>query len=408
MQFRKWLILGLLFGLLFALESVAVHELFTVRAPGANDFYSRWAGARALLLEGRDPYSLEVTAEIQPAIGIDPSLEGEGKGGFAYPLHVVFTFWPLVYLSYDWVQAIWMVTLQWVTLAIVLGLVGLEQWHPSPLGLAGMVLAALFLYVVTRSIMLGQFTLHVTLFLVLALLALQRGHDIWAGVALAATSVKPQMVIFVAPWLILWAVGQHRWRFIAGLVAGGMTLLLGSLALFPRWPVSFVEDTRRYSEVAGGRNPLAVLVGLVWPQAPGAICYGLAGVLLLAMLAAWRQGWRSTDRDFSRATRWAVVISLLVPFQTGTTNQVMLLIPLLAWLKMALRRWRDGPVAIGVGVVELALWGLFFGTMKGNWENPIMFLPLPLLSLIILIGAEIQQLWINRQPESCAKLDRVQ
>lgn len=406
-QLQKWLVIGLLFAMLFALESIAVHKFYTARSPGANDFYSRWAGARALLLEGRDPYSLEVTAEIQPVIGIDPALEGTGKGGFAYPLHVVFLFWPLVYLSFDWAQAVWMVTLQWVTLATVLGLVSLERYKLSPFGLTGLILAALFLYVVARSIMLGQFTLHVTLFLVLTLLALRRGHDIWAGVALSATSVKPQMVIFVVPWLILWAIGQRRWRFLAGLVAGAMALLLGSLALFPRWPISFVEDIRRYSDVAGGRNPLSVLIGLVWPQGPDLARYGSAGILLLAMLAAWRRGGSDTGRDFTYATHWTILVSLLVPFQTGTTNQVMLLIPLLTWLNKALRRWKDGLVAIGVGVTELALWGLFLGTIEGNWEHPVMFLPLPLLSLMVLIGIEVQRWRVNRKADSCAQFDGV-
>jgi hypothetical protein len=254
--------------------------------------------------------------------------------------------------------------------------------------------------------MLGQFTLHVTLFVVLTLLALERDHDIWAGVALACTSIKPQMVIFVAPWLILWAVVQRRWRFLAGLAAGGAVLLLGSLALFPRWPISFLEDVRRYSEVAGGRDPLAVLIVLVRPQGLGVVRHGLAGVLLLAMLAAWRGGWSSSERDFARATHWTIVVSLLVPFQTGTTNQVMLLIPLLAWLTMALRQWRDGPVVFGVVVIELALWGLFLSTIEGDWENPLMFLPLPLLSLIALIGMEAQRWRANRELASRARSDR--
>jgi hypothetical protein len=300
-----------------------------------------------------------------------------------------------------------MVTLQWVGLATTFGLTRLEEWMPSPTGLAGLFLAAFFLYPVTRSIMLGQFTLHVTFFLALALLALRRGHDIWAGVALAGTSTKPQMLIFVAPWLVLWAVGQRRWRFVAGLVTGGAILFLGSLALFPRWPVSFVQDVVRYGQVAGGRNPLAALIDLVWPQAPNGLSHGLSGVLVLGMLAAWWRGWHGSGQDFARATHWTIVVSLLVPFQTGTTNQVMLLVPLLTWLAAARYRGRSGLVAVGVVIVELTLWGLFLGTIAGDWENPIMFLPLPMFSLSVLIGIEVHQRWITRWDESCARSDVV-
>jgi len=386
---RGWLLVVLLVGLLFALESVAVHAFFTIDFLGASDFYSRWAGARALLVEGRDPYSLEVTEEIQKVIGIDPAVEGEGKGGFAYPLYTLFLFWPLIYLPYDWTQAIWMVTLQWVVVATVAGLLGLERWRPSPVGLVGLFLGTLFFYPVARSVMLGQFTLHVTLFLVAALWALQRGRDGWAGVLLAATSVKPQMVIFIVPWLVLWAVGQRRWRLMGGLLAGGVLLVLASLALFLRWPISFIDDVRRYSRVAGGRNPLAVLMGLVWPGGPEAVRYGLAGLLLLAMLAAWRRGWRDDGELFVRAIHWTIIVSLLVTFQTGTTNQALLLIPLFAWLRRALERWGRWWVLTGISGLQVALWTLFLSTISGNWENPVLFLPLPLLSLVVMLGIEI-------------------
>lgn len=395
-ELRMWLLAGLLIGMLFALESVAVHAFFTTRFPGISDFYSRWAGARALLLEGRDPYSIEVTTEIQAVIGVDPLRTG--KGGFAYPLYVLFLFWPLVYLPYDWVQAIWMVMLQWVTVATVAGLLRLERWRPSSVGLAGLFLGTLFLYPVARTIFLGQFTLHVTLFLVAALWALQRGRDGWAGVCLAATSIKPQMIVLVVPWLVLWAVGRRRWRLVGGLLAGGMLLSLAALFFFPRWPVSFLEDVLRYSRVAGGRNPLTVLIGLVWPGGPEAVCYGLAGLLLLAMLVAWRRGWRDDGEFFIQATHWTITIGLLVLFQTGTTNHVMLLIPLFAWLRRALKRWDRWWVVIGVIGLLVALWVLFLNTINGNWENPVMFLPLPLLSLAVLVGIEAHHWWATRQP----------
>jgi len=392
---RGWWPAGLLIVLLFALESIAVHAFLTARFPGGNDFYSRWAGARALLLEGRDPYSLEVTAEIQAVIGIDPAQAG--RGGFAYPLYVLFLFWPLVYFPYDWAQAMWMVTLQWVAVAAMAGLSNLERLRLSSVGLAGLLLATLFLYPVARTIFLGQFTLHVTLFLVATLLALRRGRDDWAGIWLAATFIKPQMVAFVAPWLVLWALGRRRWRLVRGLLIGGGVLSLAALIIFPRWPISFLEDVLRYSKVAGGRNPLVVLMGLVWPGAPAAVRYGLVGLLLLVMFAVWWRDRQGGEGAFIRVTHWVIVISSLVLFQTGTTNQAMLLIPLFGWLRRALERWRCWQVAIGVGTLLVALWVLFLSTIQGNWENPMMFLPLPLFNLAMLVGAEGYRWWTVRR-----------
>jgi len=395
MNKREWALIGFLILMLFLLESVATHELFTTRSPSANDFYSRWAGARALLLEGRDPYSLEVTAEIQPVIGIDPT--ETGRGGFAYPLYVLFLFWPLVYVPYDWAQALWMVTLQWVAIATAIALSRLEKLTPSPIGLVGLLLGTLSLYPVSRTIFLGQFTLHVTLALAAVLLALQQNRDGWAGAFLATTLIKPQMVVFTAPFLILWAVSQKRWRVLSGLLAGGALLALTSIALFPQWPISFIEDVMRYSKVAGGRNPLVVLLRLAWPSGPAAARYGLAGFLLLIMLAVWWRARRGSEESFIQAIHWTIVVSLLVPFQTGTTNQVLLLIPLFAWLRRALKQWKPLPVAMGVSGLLVGLWVLFLSTIKGNWENPLMFLPLPLLCLLMLTGIESHRLLTTRR-----------
>ncbi|MCP4424842.1 MAG: DUF2029 domain-containing protein [Chloroflexi bacterium] len=389
---RDWIVLGLLLIILFALESIAAQRYLTSVVPGANDFYSRWAGARALLLEGRDPYGLDVTAEIQPVIGIDPS--EVGRGGFNYPLHVIFLFWPLVYLSYDWTQAIWLVTLQWLALGSVVGLLGAARKRPSPLGIVALLLAALVFYPITRSILLGQFTLWVLFFLAMMLWALDREHDGRAGILLAATSIKPQMVILIGPWLVLWAVGQRRWRFLGGLLGGGAAMLAASLALFPRWPLSFFEDIQRYDDFAGGRNPLQMALDFVWPNAPSLIFYVAVGLLVVLMALSWRRGWRADNIRFTRALHWTIVVGLLITFQTGTTNQVLLFIPLFAWIFAGLKRWGTAVTVTAVIIVWVGLWALFLGTISGDYENPILFLPLPFLSLLILI---LQEIWQRRQ-----------
>lgn len=389
-----WLVIALLTVILAGAESVVVHGAFTTLHPGANDFYSRWAGARALLVEKRDPYNLQVTEEIQAVLDIDP--KEIGRGGFNYPLYVLFTFWPIVYLPYSWAQAIWLVTLQWIAVIAACGLMRLEGWRPSPLGLVVFLLGTLALYHVTRSILLGQFTLHVLLFLALTLLALESERDGWAGICLAATAIKPQMVILIGPWLVIWSIGQRRWRFLGGLLAGGATLLLSSMALFPKWPVRFIEDIFRYRQVAGGQNPLALLHDLLWPNGPDAVRYGVAGLLVLAMLAAWWRGWRQKGKAFHQAIYWTLVVSVLVLFQTGTTNQVLLIIPWFAWLTTAFRRREKWLVLLVAGAIEVALWILFLATIEDGLEHPIMFLPLPLLSLTILVGTEIQS-WYSRR-----------
>ncbi len=58
-----------------------------------SDFYPRWLGARELLLHHRNPYSPEVTRDIQ--IGyygrpLDPSRPGDPKDQMAFAYHIPY------------------------------------------------------------------------------------------------------------------------------------------------------------------------------------------------------------------------------------------------------------------------------------------------------------------------------
>src|SRR5438270_11103744 len=68
-----------------------------------SDLYPRWLGARELLLRGRNPYSKEITREIQTGYygrPLDPSRPEDPKDEerFAYPVYVTFLLAPSVRL----------------------------------------------------------------------------------------------------------------------------------------------------------------------------------------------------------------------------------------------------------------------------------------------------------------------
>ena len=77
-----------------------------------SDLYPRWLGTREFLLHGRDPYSAEVTAEIQKGVygvAIDPRKPGDPTDeGFAYPLYLVFLLAPTINLPFPSVQRIYL------------------------------------------------------------------------------------------------------------------------------------------------------------------------------------------------------------------------------------------------------------------------------------------------------------
>src|SRR6478735_3389991 len=78
-----------------------------------SDLYPRWLGARELLLRHRNPYSAEVTADIQRGYWgrtLDSNNPNDPKDEmrFAYPLYVVFLLAPTVTLPFETVQRLYL------------------------------------------------------------------------------------------------------------------------------------------------------------------------------------------------------------------------------------------------------------------------------------------------------------
>src|SRR3979411_1343310 len=76
-----------------------------------SDLFPRWLGTRELLLNGRDPYSPEITREIQRGYygrPIDSSRATDpiDEQRFAYPLFVVFLLAPTISLPFTVVKSL--------------------------------------------------------------------------------------------------------------------------------------------------------------------------------------------------------------------------------------------------------------------------------------------------------------
>lgn len=100
-----------------------------------SDMFPRWLGARELLLRGRDPYSAEVTREIQAGYyghPLNPSRPDDPKDEqrFAYPVYVVFVLAPTVGLPFEIVQRgfFWIFLL--ITIASVPLWLRILKWRP--------------------------------------------------------------------------------------------------------------------------------------------------------------------------------------------------------------------------------------------------------------------------------------
>jgi hypothetical protein len=385
--------------LCLVLYTVLIQVAFTSRYPGANDFYSRWRGAQVFWQDGISPYADEATLAIQQGIYGRPAGPDEDPGPFAYPFYTVFLLAPLMPLSYSWASAAWLTGIQVYLAGGTLLTLRLLRWR-QPAWLLGLTLVwSLIFYHSARTILLGQFAGVVYFLIVLSLWALHTERDALAGIALALSTIKPQMTFLLIPALLWWALFQRRWRFMAW-AAGSMALLLAaSFAQEPTWLADFLAQLARYPAYTALGSPIWIVTRHFVPQ------LGRPGQLILTALAvgwllyAW---WSGLGRDrggdpgsFLWAIGVTLVVTNLIAVRTATTNYVMMYPVLLLGLKLWRSHNRLGNVWIVLfyALSFVTLWVLFMTTIVDRFEHPIVYLPLPLglAALLLLARSSLQQ-----------------
>ena len=328
-----------------------------------SDLYPRWLGARELLLNHRDPYSEDVTREIQAGYygrPLDPARPEDPKDqqGFAYPVYVVFPLAPIITLSFSGVQS----GFRWLLLIVTITAVPLWlralRWRPSKITTAILIVLTVGSFPAVQGIKLQQLSLVVNGLIALCAVLLTSGHLLLAGVVLALATIKPQLVWPLAAWLILWTISdwRRRQRFLWGF---GVTMaaLLGSAEyLLPGWLTKFRQAIASYRQYTGGAGSLLdVLVTPGWGRV-------ISGLILLALAAVcWRlRREPAGTAPFSLATAVVLAATVVIVPMVAPYNQLLLLPSIFLLIQHASTNWKRSRLTrlayVVTGVLMLWPW----------------------------------------------------
>jgi hypothetical protein len=389
-----WMV-GMVIGLLLVLLTLGNYR-FALISPGGNDFGAHYTVWQAYLEHGLNPYSDEAALFTQQMIYGRPARPTEDQNRLTYPFYSIVLHGPFVLIrDYSLARAVYMTLLEAALLVGVWLTMRTVKWRPPFWLLAATLLWVLLDYPQARGLILGQFAIFGFFSVALTLYLLQRGHDGWAGAILVLATMKPTLVFLVVPFLVLWALLRRRWRFVIGL---GVTLggaLLGSWLMLPTWLTDWLLRVDLYSAYTVGQSPVWLLTHQALP-ALGQMGEVLITALLVGlMFVAWWQAFRMPDEDlFYWTLGVTLVVSDLIVARSATTNYALLLLPTM-WLFEQLERHRRGHRVI-VGYFVLTVvgeWWLHATTVVGNQEQPIMFIPLPIVLGLALV---ITRTWPKR------------
>ncbi len=388
--------LVLLAGVLFVLGSA--NYRMANQFPGGNDFLPRWVGARAWLQRGQSPYDPQVTQEAQRLIygrPADPQA-GEDIAHFAYPLPAMLFFAPSGLLPYGQARAVWMTVIEICLVLLAIIGMSLSHWRPRLWLQAVLLLFVVLSYHGLRTVIAGQFAALEAVLMTGSLLAIQRRQDPLAGVLLGLSIAKPQMPVLLIPFVLLWAVRSGRLSVAGWTIATGAGLIGLSIALIPDWPLQWLRQLLEYPSYTVVGPPISVLAGVI-PEVQTAATLILAFMLLAYLIWEWLQASIRQERGFQWTAAVTITVTNLVALRTATTNFVVLFPALILVFAAWHERWgRRGSlvVLLAILVLFIGLWALFLSTLQGNRESPVMYLPLPLLTLA---GLWWSRWWYVRQ-----------
>ena len=342
-----------------------------------SDLYPRWLGTRELLLHHRDPYSPEVTREIQSGYygrPLDPQRiddprfdEPKDQQGFAYPVSVVFLLAPTIGLPFPLVQAGFRWLLVILTLASVLLWLRALRWRPAIPVTAILIVLTFGSYAVVQGIKLQQLSLLVSALLAGCAAALVTGYFSLAGFLLALATIKPQLALPLAGWLALWAVSDWRRRqtFLWSFALTTAIFLAASEYVLPGWMRQFRDAVAAYRQYTGGAGSL--LDVLTTPLLGKIIA---AAAVIAVVITGWKMRHASHDSvGFGIMLALVLAVTLVIVPTFAPYNQVLLLpavfLIAVSWRDLW-RRSRITRVACGVGLLVVVWpWMASFGLDAG-------------------------------------------
>lgn len=367
-----------------------------------SDLYPVWLGSRELLLRGRDPYSAELTREIQVGyygreLDSSKTQDPTNRQAFAYPVYVAFVLSPTVNMQFETAQSLfrWLLTL--LTCVSVCLWLRVLRWRPGWSTNAVCVVLTLATFAAIQGIRLQQLSLLVAPLVAASLALLVSGQLILSGILLALAMIKPQLTFLLALWLLLWTFGdlRRRWRFAAAFLVSMAALVIGGEWILSGWIGKFRDAIAAYKSYAASGSLLG------WMFSPGA-GITMAAVILAAMAAA---GWRNRKSDaqnesFVRLTSLGLAVTLLIIPMFPPHYQLLLLPAAL----VLVRDWRElskadfasrallrfSAIALlwqWISAAVLATLSFFTSAAQRFWQLPLwtnVILPIPLAACLAL------------------------
>ena len=373
--------------------------IFMRDVPFVDYFALPWAAGRAWLLEGQNPYDLEVTQIAGDAIS-ESGYSGQlpQVGILIHPLMNLFFFLPFSLIPYPISRAIWVVTLGIFTLLTVHFSLKFSERELSGFGKIGNIAFLLFWFPGIYTLLIGHISPIIIFLMVYGLWSIKMGQYQRAGFILALTAGALPLTLFILMLALLWSIARRQWSYVIAFFSGFAFLVIVSLLMLPSWPLDWLRTVvGTYQDLNWVQTPLMSLASVL-PGIENFLSIGLHVLFGVLLLILWIRLFGKSERVFMWNALAIFVITVLFQVQNSISGLLLLIPPLCLIFRYIVERWKlTGKIMVWVSLILISVgsWLLILPEIQflEAVSVPFMTIGLPLL---VFIGMIWIRWWVVR------------
>lgn len=343
-----------------------------------SNFFVFWLSGK-LTLEGQSPYNPDHWANGHEKYGtITPK-----EPTFLYPLPLVLFLTPLGFLSLGQAYYAWLIISQVIIGFVIYSL--LTKWKSTAHSrlFIPSILFLLYFGPIYLTMQIGSIGALSLLCVFGGLYFLDKQNLFVAGLLLSFTMIKPSQGVMILFMLGTIFALTKQWKFIYGMILGGILLLILGILLNPNWVSIFINSSQAaFDRRLGAQSNVWSFSYLVCNG--NSTCYSILGAsgMLILLAATIYYLWR----NHSKITNWEM-LNLIVPISFVATlylwayDQILYVLPIVWIIGTFVEKSRSYIFPI-IFLVILDLYSLFALLQQASTSHDLWSLGTTILVLL--------------------------
>lgn len=365
----------------------------TLKRTPVDDFLAFYSGGKLIQTDPENLYDLNSQFKIENVLNTRSVQDLELP--FLNPPFVAYFFSPLSNLTYGLALNSWII-INSILLAIICFLSFFELKNQDWYLRIGLIFGILTFGPIYYSILIGQISLVIALFLLLAWIFYRKGQLFYSGFFLSTLLIKPQYIVL----LIVAILAKRNRKFFTGFMFGSFMFLVLSLLLIG------IEGVNNYllllRKASGWVNEYGTLINKQFtPQSLFLHISGTSNITHIHLVGfAWLisisilifYAWTSKDKKkYLNNIQWAILILGLILASFHTHYQDLTILVVVCTILIRAISPKEKDLVNRLLIPLLALFPLFlFTNMIDSWSLlsifiTVLFMIFLFIALLMLI-----------------------